>query len=335
MTFFDKKEEVMKVELTPLGRYKLSIGKLKPHHYRFFDNNVVYDIASMSTGSAGLMTEEQNDADVRIRENTPLLKQNPNITGVETSIGINETENLEVAIHNVRRNTRDDHINHLIYPIGTVEYDAERSPSYQVDAFRGYIDAADKFYSSPSIQTSSIPQIDVVISYSASVYLGPFQPPSNQIDQFYQSNPLEDGSRIVIQKQDPLIRITETNAFDEKENFHMTAYKVEQLDGTGPLVYRKMNFDKATQRISSDLYVGDQDSLEIPDGTPNDISYYFEILVDKEIAESDYCATVGDLQVKNIYLDNEIICPDQQGDDLTGLNIYASSVRPEDLEDCD
>ena len=36
MTFFNKKTEVMKVELTPLGRYKLSIGKLKPHHYRFF-----------------------------------------------------------------------------------------------------------------------------------------------------------------------------------------------------------------------------------------------------------------------------------------------------------
>ena len=55
-----------------------------------------------------------------------------------------------------------------------------------------------------------------------------------------------------------------------------------------------------------------------------------------EIAESDYCATVGDLKVKNIYLDDEIICPDQQdSDDLGNLNIYASNVRPEDLEDCD
>ena len=108
MTFFDKKEEVMKVELTALGRYKLSIGKLKPHHYRFFDNNVVYD--TKATGRS----EEQNDSDVRIRENTPVLKQNANITGVETSIRINDTKNLELAIHNVRENTRDDHINHLI-----------------------------------------------------------------------------------------------------------------------------------------------------------------------------------------------------------------------------
>ena len=71
MTFFNKKTEVMKVELTPLGRYKLSIGRLKPHHYRFFDNNVIYDSESIGA------TEDQNDADPRIREDTPILKQNP------------------------------------------------------------------------------------------------------------------------------------------------------------------------------------------------------------------------------------------------------------------
>jgi hypothetical protein len=329
MTFFDKKEEVMKVELTPLGRYRLSIGKLKPHHYRFFDNNIVYD------GKAIARTEEQNDADVRIRENTPILKQNPNITGVETSIKLNETKNLEVAIHNVRENTRDDHINHLVYSIGTIEYDATQSPAYQVDAFRGQLSSStDRFYSSPSIQTSSIPQIDLEIAYSASVSFGDIQVLPHEQDYFYQSSPLSDGSMITIEKRDPLIRIIESSAFDEKENFHITAYKVEQIDGTGPLTYRKMNFDKAVKKISGDLYLGEVPNIEIGESSPDDISYYFEILTDKEIAESDYCATIGDLKIKNIYLDDEIICPDQQ-QDLANINIYASRVRPEDLEDCD
>jgi len=329
MTFFDKKEEVMKVELTPLGRYRLSIGKLKPHHYRFFDNNIVYD------GKAIARTEEQNDADVRIRENTPILKQNPNITGVETSIKLNETKNLEVAIHNVRENTRDDHINHLVYSIGTIEYDATQSPAYQIDAFRGQLSSStDRFYSSPSIQTSSIPQIDLEIAYSASVSFGDIQVLPHEQDYFYQSSPLSDGSMITIEKRDPLIRIIESSAFDEKENFHITAYKVEQIDGTGPLTYRKMNFDKAVKKISGDLYLGEVPNIEIGESSPDDISYYFEILTDKEIAESDYCATIGDLKIKNIYLDDEIICPDQQ-QDLANINIYASRVRPEDLEDCD
>jgi hypothetical protein len=92
MTFFNKKTEVMKVELTPLGRYKLSIGKLKPHHYRFFDNNVVYDGKAIGT------TEDQNDADHRIRQETPVLKQNPNITGVETMLSIIETDDITVQM---------------------------------------------------------------------------------------------------------------------------------------------------------------------------------------------------------------------------------------------
>ena len=82
----------------------------------------------------------------------------------------------------------------------------------------------------------------------------------------------------------------------------------------------------------NDLYVGEQ-NIEPDEFSVTDIPYYFEILVDKEIAESDYCATIGDLPIRNIYLDDEIICPDQEV--VLSINIYQSQVRPEDLEDCD
>ena len=135
----------------------------------------------------------------------------------------------------------------------------------------------------------------------------------------------------MVKKQDPLLRIRETNAFDEKDNFHITAFKVFKETG-GPLIYEKMKFGLKEKMIMNDLYVGEQE-IERDDNTPNDIPYFFEILVDKEIAESDYCDTIGDLQIRNIYLDDEIICPDQQQDGP--LNIYTSQVSPEDLEDCD
>ena len=351
MTFFNKKTEVMKVELTPYGRYKLSIGKLKPHHYRFFDNNVAYH------GKALGITEDQNDADNRIRQETPVLKQNPNITGVETAISIIETDevtaqmdyisydgtNLEPIYYdtngsmtyrsNDRKNKRDDHINQLIYNIGTVEYDAKQSPSFQVDAFRGKISGStSKFYFSPNIQTSSIPQIDLEIEYEA-IATNSFLDVVAQNFQVQPIGPFQDGSRIILKFQDPLLRIKETNAFDEKENFHMTAYRVFKQDSVGKLIYEKMKFDKEQQRIVSDLYVGEQEQQGVVNYSPNDISYYFEILTDKDIAESDYCETIGDLEVRNIYLDSEIICPDQQPG--ININIYQSQVNPEDLEDCD
>jgi len=37
MEFFNKKEEVLEVKLTPYGRYKLSKGLLRPTYYAFFD----------------------------------------------------------------------------------------------------------------------------------------------------------------------------------------------------------------------------------------------------------------------------------------------------------
>lgn len=338
MTFFDKKTEVMKVELTPLGRYKLSVGRLKPHHYRFFDNNVIYD------GTAMGITEDQNDSNHRIRQETPVLKQNPNITGVETMIKIIETEDIRVQQEEfdatkpnsvkvkMRKNTRDDHINQMVYNIGTVESDARQSPSFQVDAFRGKLSGStSKFYSSANIQTSSIPQIDLELSYEVLTTNSLLDvTPTNEDIQVI--GPFQDGSRMLIKKQDPLIRIKETNAFDEKDNFHITAYKVFQLDNSETLVYEKMKFDLKEKRIMSDLYVGEQ-NIERDEFTPNDIPYFFDILVDKEIAESDYCETIGDLPIRNIYLDDEIICPDQQQDGP--LNIYTSQVNPEDLEDCD
>ena len=343
MTFFDKKTEVMKVELTPLGRYKLSIGRLKPHHYRFFDNNVVYDSEAIG------VSEDQNDADPRIRENTPILKQNPNITGVETMIKIIETDTIEVqqeildiskpngVVVNMRKNKRDDHINQLSYNIGTIESDARQSPSVQIDAFRGkLLNSTTKFYASPNIQTASIPQVDLDVEYEIQATDSLLDVISNNFD-VQVVGPFEDGSRLMIKKQNPLLRIKETNAFDEKDNFHITAYKVFRQNAvaaqtTGSLIYEKMKFELKEKMIMNDLYVGEQE-VERDDNTPNDIPYFFEILVDKEIAESDYCDTIGDLEIRNIYLDDEVICPDQQQDGP--LNIYTSQVNPEDLEDCD
>ena len=45
MTFFNKKEEVLDVQLTSEGRRQLAMGKLRPVYYQFYDDNILYDIA--------------------------------------------------------------------------------------------------------------------------------------------------------------------------------------------------------------------------------------------------------------------------------------------------
>ena len=81
MTFFNKKEEVIDIQLTQYGKYLLSIGKLEPVYYAFFDDNILYD-----SNYAGF-SEAQNSAEPRIQENTVQNKTQYNFAGIESQIG--------------------------------------------------------------------------------------------------------------------------------------------------------------------------------------------------------------------------------------------------------
>ena len=51
MSYFDKKEDVLDLKLTPYGRHLLSRGKLMPKYYSFLDDDVIYNIEQQTTGS--------------------------------------------------------------------------------------------------------------------------------------------------------------------------------------------------------------------------------------------------------------------------------------------
>jgi hypothetical protein len=74
MEFFDRKEEVLDVQLSQYGKYLLSIGKLNPAYYAFFDSDIDYDTQYQGdppkedhTGIAG-PSENQKDTEERIKE---------------------------------------------------------------------------------------------------------------------------------------------------------------------------------------------------------------------------------------------------------------------------
>ena len=69
MTFFNKKTEVMQIEMTPYGRYLYSIGKFMPHSYEFVDDDVMYKMS----GS----TETQESARLQSQKSTEHSKTKP------------------------------------------------------------------------------------------------------------------------------------------------------------------------------------------------------------------------------------------------------------------
>ena len=78
--FFDKKEDVMDIQLTQYGKHLLSMGKFKPVYYAFYDQDVVYD------GRYGPGRETQNEAQHRIKNLTSHTKAQYVFRGIETSV---------------------------------------------------------------------------------------------------------------------------------------------------------------------------------------------------------------------------------------------------------
>jgi hypothetical protein len=78
--FFNKKEDVIDLQLTEYGKYLLSLGRLRPEYYAFFDDDILYD------PECGGFTEHQNSTEGRIKDETPSLKIVPQITSAETRV---------------------------------------------------------------------------------------------------------------------------------------------------------------------------------------------------------------------------------------------------------
>jgi hypothetical protein len=83
MEFFDKKQDVIDLQLTGYGKQLLSRGLFKPVYYAFSDDEVVYD-ARWVSGSNG--DSQQSDIETRIQEETPRLKTQYRKVGAEKAI---------------------------------------------------------------------------------------------------------------------------------------------------------------------------------------------------------------------------------------------------------
>lgn len=72
--FFDQKQEVIQIELTPYGREQYANGKFSPQYYTFHDTGILYD------GICGSKTETQNEIVTRIKNTTPRLRPQTRFT---------------------------------------------------------------------------------------------------------------------------------------------------------------------------------------------------------------------------------------------------------------
>ena len=309
MTFFNKKEDVMKIELTPHGRNLLMKGELKPEFYAFFDDDILYD------SSAGGFNEDGTDAKIRITINTPSLKPQTTFTGVESKI-------------NNANTTEDDNI--LINPIGTNKPSSKKANGWEVSAVLGEFESSTAFISSSVSPIYNIPQIECLLNFTMSVgTLGV----DKYIDSEYFSSELASNNTFVkLTTEKILLHVLEKNGFSYKDSLSLQVYKYDP-DET---YFTELQFGELTD---TDLLMIDEETNQDTGGQTGNESFpsgeyevetYFLLERDREISNSELCKGIKKLKEKNIYLGLKIDCEEDFDDEV---NIYQTLVT--DIEDCE
>ena len=314
MTFFNKKEDVIKIELTPHGRKMLSQGKLKPSFYTFLDDDILYDI------TRGGGSENNSQIQSRILSETPYMKPQTNYKGIDSSKSNNDS--------------KVEQVRYLLQRIGGNNPAEQRAAGWEVTCLLNEVNSASNTLSSSTEQTQPIPQLEFTLEYTMSVGNTKNLEDSTGGLVFNRTLPTlvkNDGSFIDIEEEQILLNIFEKNGFSQKDSYEVEVYLFEQDEVN---IDRKLKFFEQEEQIKGNMLLEDNiiGSSDVDEGlTTEHVEYYMDITTDKEIPEEDICKGLRRLKAKDIYLDIEVKCPDR--DDID-INFYGTQITPQDVEDC-
>ena len=281
MEFFNKKQDVIDLQLTQFGRFLLSRGKFKPTFYAFYDDNILYNHKSTGVG------EEQNSAMERIKE-AQVLKPQISFSSLEKNFTFNYEKVLsgkESALSLAFQKTAEKNYA-LPNLVGTSNINSEYAPAWQVQFLNGTLTGSTDFLdikeNAGGKNTALIPQVESEMHVKIMSI--------ENLESDSASEPENEGltdivGDFAIFTEDPdlyvLLKVGETNGFFQKKNFDIEMYEVQEVTQDGQVIesLKPLSFSPAMQFINA----GD-----IPDYTPPSpdtsyADYYFEILVDDEI----------------------------------------------------
>ena len=285
MSFFNKKEEVIDIQLTRFGKQKLSQGIFKPTYYQFFDDDIIYNTKMSGDDKAGF-TESQNDSQVRILEKTPKLKLPVNRSScnndfIQDCFQIEEDPMTDTEVE--KRYSRNIQEKILLYPLSNYEKSSIESTSFHIKSYDELFNLSDtpnikyQFLTGHGIY-KKVPQIEMESTYTIVRYdgiemsqeeLDRRNNPNNSIN--LKSNQIKflDKSEIHITGSKILLSVEEINAHFNLLNFELEIYEIDETTvqhGTnpiGPTLRRIDNIDEINKlfHIKSDSDVKDVKTL--------------------------------------------------------------------------
>ena len=349
MEFFNKKEEVIDLQLTQYGKFLLSMGKLKPVYYAFHDENIIYD-----SNYAGF-SETQNETHPRIQENTPNTKIIHNFHSIEDdmarAVEIKNSGNPELAQLMLQQTAEKSQV--LVNPIGNSDLGIDKIPSWDLALLSGKILTGS---TSPTLTLSSsatvlnIPQIEVEMIYRVHVEAGtPLTSqeiqdiqegrieaiPQSILEQVLEPDaiidtgaprPFADGSFFTVTKDSTngklIFQIVEENVPQGNDNFEIEIFEIENTDVSGSVKnttkvtdLKQLRMLVEPELIINDILIDEAEgkSLSSSDIDTSFADYFFEISTDDEINSALVCGILSSAdQDKYKFARKDFTCPDNQ-----------------------
>tara|TARA_R100000664_G_C2748736_1_gene136147 strand:- start:490 stop:1638 length:1149 start_codon:yes stop_codon:yes gene_type:complete len=299
VVFFNKKEEVLEIELTSFGKSLHSKGRLKPSYYAFFDEDVIYDGAY---GSA------QTPADTRIRINTPRSKAQGNTSGVEkVEETMREEERISFGLESptsvfssqdardANDETQSQKTKEILIqeqkrrntfpPIGTSANSTKYHPGWKSYILDGELSSSIPYIDNGG-SVINIPQLNLQKrSFTAKAIKGT-DDNSRKYGYIFP-----DGSSVTLEEDGSefLLFLQESNASSDVENFFIELYEVDEAEsGEENLIPLDFPVKFMKDRIVDGIILEDNEPIIGIDvsSDPTMAGYFFDIEADDEIDPS-------------------------------------------------
>lgn len=358
MTFFNKKEEVLDIQLTQYGKHLLSMGKFKPVYYQFFDDDVIYD-----SQYAGIEDELQKDIEARIKE-VPRPHTQYTFAGAEKEIRRQPQSNPSNMwlppymrrFLNPRKGTGTDYyipynLKHriLTMPLGNSEVGKQTKPAWNIRSLRRKFSDTITFitgtYSNLKIPRLTLENIEFKLTVASdnsgltytvgdsgdTISDNKLASPTSNFNNL--SSRFEDNTFIQVQEDYILLDLRELNTEFEQENFEIEIYSVEN-DQFNQEVLTQLFFNKKNQHVVNNILVdAPRDMTDFKPNRNEMIETFFLIKTDREINSQIMCENLSFEEKQYLVATNQLDldCKELYGT-LTDPRIQ-SDVRPEDLEE--
>tara|TARA_R100000231_G_scaffold116565_1_gene86871 strand:- start:34 stop:1029 length:996 start_codon:yes stop_codon:yes gene_type:complete len=329
-TFINKKERVFDIELTSYGKYLLSVGKFKPSYYAFYDDNIIYD----KQYAHSTATENQNDIDNRVKD-TQYIESLVLFRDVEETLNNGEgaSDWYSQTVITSRQQTPTKDVFKMDAPIGdaTIEGNTNKSPAWKIVGLQGKIDSVTE---TDATNNSIVPQINITAMYNKKVVESDVSLLSNAIvNNVIRTATFEDGKQIILDLNDPMYYVEETNTPIFVNNFDIEIFEVltSSNDGAYEQLSRK-NFKSKPKQIVNGFMVADRIEETQKEITTNDVEYYFDVLVDQDIDQKIACKAAIYFNKKSYYVDLDFECEKEEEEGVF-YDIYGTSTEPEICQD--